>query len=124
MIYFITFYLKENKPCSFPPPTLSPSYYTQKKMSKQAKVKFYSTGGEYGCFSNFSRHSVKMKDKMWRTSEHYFQAMKFENTEYEEDIRNLQTPSQAASMGRRRDLPLRKDWENVKNHIMYEVVAC
>lgn len=87
-------------------------------------MKFYSTGGEYGCFSNFSRHSVKMKDKMWRTSEHYFQAMKFENTEYEEDIRNLQTPSQAASMGRRRDLPLRKDWENVKNHIMYEVVAC
>lgn len=40
-------------------------------------VNFYSTTGEYGCFSNFSRHAIHLKGKRWPTSEHYFQAQKF-----------------------------------------------
>ena len=41
-----------------------------------AVIHFYSTTGEYGCFSNFSRHPVFLKGKRWPTSEHYFQAQK------------------------------------------------
>ena len=46
-------------------------------------INFYSTAGEYGGFSNFSRHSVFLKGKRWPTTEHYFQAQKFAGTEHE-----------------------------------------
>src|SRR5262245_35803464 len=83
----------------------------------RAVIHFYSTSGEYGCFSNFSRHPVFLKGKRWPTSEHYFQAMKFQGTEHEEKVRLCKTPSAAASMGRSRKLPLRRDWEAVKEAI-------
>lgn len=85
-------------------------------------VNFYSTTGEHGCFSNFSRHSVFLKGKRWPTSEHYFQAQKFAGTEHEEAVRTCKTPALAASMGRSRKLPLRRDWDSVKDQIMLEVV--
>ena len=85
-------------------------------------INFYSTSGEYGCFSNFSRHAVFLKGKRWPTSEHYFQAQKFAGTEHEEAVRLCKRPADAASMGRSRKLPLRRDWEGVKDQIMLEVV--
>lgn len=85
-------------------------------------VNFYSTTGEHGCFSNFSRHSVFLKGKRWPTSEHYFQAQKFAGTEHEDAVRQCARPSEAASMGRSRKLPLRRDWDSVKDQVMLEVV--
>src|SRR5271157_6242740 len=35
-------------------------------------IRFYAVGDEHGCFSNFSSHPVKLKGKIWPTSEHYF----------------------------------------------------
>jgi ribA/ribD-fused uncharacterized protein len=57
------------------------------------KILFYRQNDAYGFFSNFSDHSVKLEGKEWKTTEHYFQAKKFEGTKYEEFIRNLDTPS-------------------------------
>jgi N-glycosidase YbiA len=85
-------------------------------------IYFYSTSGEFGCFSNFSRHAVHLDGKRWRTSEHYFQAQKFAGTEHEETVRQAKTPSEAANLGRSRKLPLRRDWESVKEAIMRAVV--
>lgn len=85
-------------------------------------INFYKTTEKYGPFSNFSRHPVTLKGKVWPTSEHYFQAMKFEGTEYEEAVRLTTSPAAAAYVGRDRTLPLRKDWEQVKDDIMREVV--
>jgi ribA/ribD-fused uncharacterized protein len=93
-------------------------------MSEQprAVIHFYSTTGEHGCFSNFSRHAVFLKGKRWPTSEHYFQAQKFSGTEHEEAVRRCKTPRAAADMGRSRKLPLRRDWEAVKDQVMLEAV--
>lgn len=85
-------------------------------------INFYSTSGEHGCFSNFSRHSVFLKGKRWPTSEHYFQAMKFEGTAHEEAVRRCARPADAANTGRDRKRPLRRDWESVKDQVMLEVV--
>src|SRR5262249_39681936 len=84
-------------------------------------IHFYSVSGEYGCFSNFSPHPVKLKGKTWPTSEHYFQAQKFAGTPDEEEVRQAQSPRIAARMGRSRQRPLRTDWEAVKDSIMHEV---
>lgn len=85
-------------------------------------INFYSTQGEYGCFSNFSRHPIHLHGKRWPTSEHYFQAMKFRGTEHEEAVRLCKTPSLAANMGRSRKLPLRRDWESAKDQVMFEAL--
>ncbi|OAS20460.1 NADAR family protein [Paenibacillus oryzisoli] len=89
---------------------------------EQNVIKFYETDKPYGCFSNFSKHAIHMQGKIWPTSEHYFQAKKFEGTEHEEQIRLAPTPMEAARMGRERSRPLRYDWEHIKLDIMYEAV--
>ena len=85
-------------------------------------IHFYSTAGEYGCFSNFSRHTVFLKKKRWPTSEHYFQAQKFAGEPDEEEIRLANKPMLAAQMGRDRKRPLRRDWERVKEQVMLEAL--
>ena len=85
-------------------------------------IKFYRVNERYGEFSNFAPYPVKLNGKEWPTSEHYFQAQKFAGTEYEEEIRLIEFPMVAARMGRTRSLPLREDWEQVKDDVMYEVV--
>ena len=87
------------------------------------RIYFYSQRDTYGEFSNF--YPAQITDhtgKVWPTTEHYFQAKKFENTEHEEIIRNAKTPGQAAKQGRSRSRPLRKDWEEVKENIMMEAL--
>lgn len=92
-------------------------------MSESEKViHFYLVGDPYGEFSNFSRHSIFLRGKRWPTTEHFFQTMKFEGTGHAEDIRTCGTPMMAANLGRSRKLPLRRDWESVKNQVMLEAV--
>lgn len=85
-------------------------------------IYFYTAGEAYGEFSNFSRFGFALDGKYWKTSEHYFQAMKFEGTEYEDKIREARSPKDAANLGRRRDFPLREDWEIVKDDVMRRAV--
>ncbi len=85
-------------------------------------IKFYNTDKPYGCFSNFYASTFELDGHIWKTSEHYFQAMKFEGTEHYDLINQAKTPMVAAKMGRDRTRPLRKDWEEVKDHIMYKAL--
>lgn len=86
-------------------------------------IYFYSTREQpYGCFSNFSRHGITMEGVWWPTVEHYFQAQKFAGTPYAEQIHRAATPKQAAALGRSRSVPLRSDWEQVKDEIMLAAV--
>jgi ribA/ribD-fused uncharacterized protein len=88
----------------------------------QSVVKFYGTGGEHGCFSNFAHYPIRLNGCTWPTVEHYFQAQKFPDTDYEVAIRQAKTPAKAKAMGRTRRYRLRRDWESVKDGIMREAV--
>lgn len=85
-------------------------------------IKFYSVNDEYGEFSNFAPYPIKLKGKTWATSEHYFQAMKFTDKAYQEKIRKNSSPMHSARLGRSRKVKLRKDWESVKDSVMFEAV--
>jgi N-glycosidase YbiA len=85
-------------------------------------VKFYSPRKDYGFFSNFSKHPIFLKGRVWATTEHYFQAQKYVGTLHYLKIAKADTPRQAATLGRDRSLPLREDWEEVKDSIMKECV--
>jgi hypothetical protein len=86
-------------------------------------VRFYLKNElPYGCFSNFSAHGFELDGRWWPTSEHYFQAQKFEGTPDEEAVRSTPSPLKAARMGRERQRPLRTDWEYVKDDVMRRAV--
>ena len=86
------------------------------------QILFYDLNHLYGEFSNFSRHPVELSGLSWPTTEHYFQAQKFAGTPHAEEVRRQPSPMLAARMGRRRDLPLRPDWEAVKDEVMLEAL--
>lgn len=85
-------------------------------------IEFYSVTAEYGCFSNFAAYPINLEGRVWPTTEHYFQAQKFQGTDHEEAVRLCKTPGDAARMGRSRKLPLRSDWENVKDQVMLDAL--
>jgi ribA/ribD-fused uncharacterized protein len=86
------------------------------------EIRFYHTNEQCGCFSNFSEHGFELDGQYWPTSEHYFQAQKFTDKKYQEEIRNAKTPMKAAKIGRNRNNPLRTDWETVKYDVMKRTV--
>ena len=87
-------------------------------------IYFYSTKEPlYGCFSNFSAHPFTLDNQSWRTSEHYFQAMKFyPHWDHIAALRNMSSPMQVAKAGRSRARPLREDWEAVKDDVMRQAL--
>ncbi|MEC9399575.1 MAG: NADAR family protein [Myxococcota bacterium] len=86
-------------------------------------IYFYSMHEEpYGAFSNFSAHGFELDGLYWSTSEHYFQAQKFEGTSHYHDVRRAKSPMEAARIGRDRKRPLRKDWESIKDDVMRRAV--
>ena len=87
-------------------------------------IYFYGTKEPlYGCFSNFSAHPFTLDNQTWRTSEHYFQAMKFyPHWEHINALRAMPSPMQVAKAGRSRARPLRPDWEEVKDDTMRKAV--
>jgi ribA/ribD-fused uncharacterized protein len=86
-------------------------------------IRFYSTIAEYGQFSNFAPFPFELDGQEWPTSEHYFQAQKFEIAEYRERIRTAASPMLAARLGRSRKVPIRTDWEAVKLDVMRKAVG-
>lgn len=93
--------------------------------SKLEPVRFYSTRGKYGAFSNFSRHPVTIDNIYWPTTEHYYQAKKFTETEpdYALEIQNAPSPKIAAKLGRDRSHTMRPDWNLVNDDVMRVAVG-
>ena len=85
-------------------------------------IYFYGTKQwkEYFYMSNFYLAKINLDDKEWKTTEHYFQAMKFSTTSptLVEQVRLAETPREAADLGRNRTNPRRNDWEEVKEEYM------
>ena len=86
------------------------------------EIKFYSVKDKYGEFSNFALYPIKLKGKVWQTSEHYFQGQKFEGTPHENIIRKAPNPMKAAQLGRTRKVKIRKNWNNIKDNVMYDAL--
>lgn len=84
-------------------------------------IHFYHSDQPWGELSNFSRHSIFLKNKIWPTVEHYYQAQKFTGSKNEELIRRTVTPMLAKQLARdiSEDL-IRMDWGNIKQKVMFD----
>ena len=88
-------------------------------------IYFYKVHEPYGCFSNFSPHSIELQGTYWSTVEHYYQAQKFVGTVDDVVIPTIHaapTPEQAAALGRDRTRTVRTDWEQAKTQVMHAAV--
>lgn len=79
---------------------------------------FYSVKDLYGEFSNFALFPITVDGVVWPSSEHYYQAHKFLDPALQEQVRAQPTPYLAAQMGRDPKLPMREDWDDVKDGVM------
>jgi N-glycosidase YbiA len=89
------------------------------------RVYFYKVDAPYGCFSNFSPHSINLGGAKWATVEHYYQAHKFQMTKFEylmAEIQAAPTPELAAKIGRTSEHQPHPDWDLRKCELMYLAV--
>jgi len=73
--------------------------------------------GQYAFLSNFSRSILYVNGYVYATVEHYFQAQKTDDARWRAKIRQAQTPGAAKLLGNA--CPLRSDWEQDKENVMY-----
>ena len=78
-------------------------------------ILFYTTKGEFGCFTNYSKHSVTIHgiNYIFPTSEHAYQSFKFipHRMDLVELIASDPSPKQSGVVGRNKSNPMRDDWE-------------
>ncbi len=91
----------------------------------QDKVLFY--GGEFGyVFSNFAAFNVRYKGSIWMTSEHAYQASKFQDSRLQIQIMRAASAHDALKLAHafsERGL-VRADWnEEEKLRVMYEIIS-
>jgi ribA/ribD-fused uncharacterized protein len=84
---------------------------------------FYNAAHKDGHFSNFYLVPITIGGATYATTEHYFQAMKFEHVPaYFDEVCRAATPALSKKLGGDRSQPLRKDWRRVKDDIMFDAV--
>lgn len=85
-------------------------------------IYFYTAHGSYGALSNFSAHGFFLERHHWKTAEHYFQAQKFLDSPYFDLIRLSKNPKEASLLGKSRKYKIRKDWDQIRDHVMRKAV--
>jgi len=72
--------------------------------------------------SRNSPHSIKLDGHEWPSVEHYFQAMQFENTAYQEKIRSSESIEQAVKLGKAWFKKKRADLKQVRTVLMTRAI--
>ena len=81
-------------------------------------IHFYDESHDYGWLSNFASCPIFLDGKLWPTTEHYYQAMKYAGQPYEETVRSAHSPMVSKTLTRDPQHPPRADWDAVKDHAM------
>ena len=86
------------------------------------KILFYSRKAPFFELTNFYPSPILIDSKLWPTTEHYFQAMKFpDDPEFQEKIRLEPSPGKMKELAwEKKFTEMRKDWESVKIGIMFK----
>ncbi|WP_320838594.1 NADAR family protein [Zhongshania sp.] len=67
--------------------------------------------------ASYAKRAFELDGCEWPSVEHYYQAMKFDDPEYRELIRQAPHPTDASKLGKSRKHQRRKDWK--KNSVTY-----
>ena len=89
---------------------------------EEDRILFYGPYEANAFLSNWYPASIFLKEKIWPSSEHYYQAQKLAGTQNEELCRRMESPRLAFEFTRRPEIPVRKDWEDIKVDVMRDAV--
>lgn len=87
---------------------------------KKEQVLFYER--PFYVFSNFASFQVKYKGVTWMTSEHAYQAMRYEDESLQRKIRHMPSAHEAYKFAMANKDKERKDWKEIKVSVMEEIV--
>lgn len=76
--------------------------------------------GKHRFLSNFYPASITIDNFQWPTTQHYYQAMKTNDLNIREIIRNLKTPHETKQYGKNITPP--SNWHDISLDIMYKAV--
>ena len=79
------------------------------------EIRFYKEFGEYGYLATYSNYGFFKDGVFWKTSEHYYQAQKFMDSDTKIRIQNAKTPKTTIM----REYPCAYDRNNDKANIPY-----
>jgi N-glycosidase YbiA len=79
-------------------------------------------GSRYWWMSNFAAFPILRKGAIRRTSEHIYQAEKFESLEMQERIYTSLSPHDAKTLARGLQTSIRSEWFDIRNEVMYSVL--
>lgn len=88
----------------------------------QDPIYFYTKNDPFYELSNFAPFGFECDSVYWPTVEHFFQAQKFLDPEHRERIRRASSPRDARALGQSRAIPIRADWEAVREDVMYQAL--
>ena len=74
------------------------------------------------CCSRHAMKSFKLDNEEWQSIEHYYQAMKFDQADYQKKIRLASDPKVAEKLGNKRFKRKRLDWREVETTVMTRAV--
>ena len=94
------------------------------KNDNSSPIHFYHSDQKWGEFSNFSQHAVYLQGKIWRTTEHFYQAQKFTDPVLQERIRIAASPMLAKEIASQLEVKhLQEDWYNKKEKAMWQAIT-
>ena len=89
---------------------------------KDKPVKFSGVSEKNGFFSNYAAFPIALDGQTWPTAEHYFQARQFKDKKLDKELVKYKSASIAVRLCREQADRIRKDWDKVKDTIMYDAV--
>ncbi|MBS0196796.1 MAG: NADAR family protein [Planctomycetes bacterium] len=87
-------------------------------MNEPTVIRFYFCREEHGYLSNLARYPIEIDGRIWPTNEHYYQAQKFTDPQYAQEIFAARSATKAARLGQRRPDLVRPDWATLKEIVM------
>ncbi len=79
---------------------------------------YFSRSNSEEALGTHTPESFFLDEQDWPTVEHYYQAMKFDDTQTQDKIRLAPTPNKARKLGRTRFKKRRSDWSKIKTTVM------
>ena len=79
-------------------------------------------GGGYTVFSNMAAYAIEFEGKLWMTSEHAYQAMKFHDETIKDLIREARSGYEAKMLSITHEKLIQDDWNEKRLGIMEKII--
>lgn len=83
---------------------------------------FYKKGSAYYEFTNFYEAPFVVDGVIWKTSEHYYQAQKFLDPIFQDQVKSAASARDAFNTAQKHEAHVRPDWHDISLQIMAKAV--